>query len=169
MDLVESRRSRAKQMKRFANLLSVGVLLTVGSCLVWLYGSDAPATFKLNIVVGVWLAAPLVSVIWRSAIGALGLRRLLREDWLDSMAQVNFPKAGSSHEDVEQFLADVAESSDVPIETRLIASRWLGQISVKRSQYLFANVEAAALDEAFADYKRLGVGTSVWAFEPAAK
>ena len=55
------------------------------------------------------------------------------------------------------FLQDVCDDISLPVETRLIAARWLGQLSVKRAQCTFANVEMAALDDAFSDYKYIGL------------
>ena len=158
-ELQLAREARHKRVEHKFVLVSWLLLIAFLAGTWWIYGSDTRDSVKVNVLFAWIVCSPILLLVWRQLCGLFGARRALRDDWLDSLAQCDFPCASTDHVDVDMFLQDVCDDSSIAIKTRLVASRWLGQISIKRAQYSFANVEIDALQDAFVDYKRLGIGT----------
>jgi predicted membrane protein len=157
MDLVESRRIYQRRMNRLAKACMFVLILAIGSFIAWVYSDYSQAATKINVLMCLLLGSSCWAVLWRRAFAAIGFQRLLREDCLASMRQIDFPKESQFHSDIESFLESVGQMSGIAMDVRFFAARWLGQIQRTRQQFDFANIEMDALNEAFDDYKRLSI------------
>ncbi|MBL8310449.1 MAG: hypothetical protein JNL19_08515 [Burkholderiales bacterium] len=151
--------------KQRAGLKVLAVLVSILCCLavlvaVWLLESSnlSPAE-KVGIFALAALSWPVVSAFYRTLLMQLGLASERARELLDAMAKAKLPKAEKHHADIESFLSEIQECEHLPPRTRMTAAQWSLVVVRGRAEHTFANIESEALDLAFADYARLGIGT----------
>lgn len=151
--------------KHTSSVRFVFVVVAWGFCLAVLFGVWLLETSSLSpeAKVGVFALAaiswPLLSVVYRRMIAQVGFTTSRGRELLAMLAKAQFPKAEERHADIESFLEEIQQCNRLSPELRMAAARRAEVVARGRAEHLFANLESEALDMAFADYRRLGIGT----------